>query len=149
MSPKQRRSPHILSHHNDLIDINILFHCDHYAQSRAFLRCALCERYRKCQQISDEDKNVLLQSPLMDKIFDKFIPRRNHMFVLEYLDGSFKVVEELDLANPDLQLIEGIKEVHEIKKTYVPQVILRPKPKDERKEIEAQAKTAEKKPAKK
>lgn len=71
------------------------------------------------------------------------------MFILEYLDGTFKIAEELDLANPDMTLIEGIKEVHEIKKTYIPQVVLKPKPKEERAEITEKATKATAKTEKK
>jgi len=57
------------------------------------------------------------------------------MFVIKYKDGSFKEVEDLNPMQPDLELLEGMETVYQVSKEWVPQLILRPKNKVERKKI--------------
>lgn len=58
------------------------------------------------------------------------------MFIAEFTDGSFKPIE-IDLQNPDVRQLSDVVEVHEIKKTYVPTLTLRPKPKAARDDVKS------------
>ena len=56
------------------------------------------------------------------------------MFIAKYTDGSMAEIQ-VDVNDPDLQLLERVVEVYEIKKIYVPKVVLRPKTTEERKQV--------------
>lgn len=58
------------------------------------------------------------------------------MFIALLRDGSFKEVD-IDINNPDPVLLSDVVEVHEIKKTYIPTVTLKPKPAAARAAIKA------------
>ena len=62
------------------------------------------------------------------------------MFIIKYLDGTFKEIEKLDVNNPDSLLMENVETVYQIGKEYVPVVVLKPKPKEQRDKIAKQTK---------
>lgn len=57
------------------------------------------------------------------------------MFLIKYKDGSFKEVEDLNPNQPDLDLLEGMERVYQVNREWVPQMVLRPKPKAERQQL--------------
>lgn len=59
------------------------------------------------------------------------------MYIIKYLDGSLKEAPELDPSNPDPQLMQNVATVYQIGKELVPIIVLKPKPKAERKKISA------------
>ena len=57
------------------------------------------------------------------------------MFIIKYLDGTLKEAPELDPANPDKDLMQNVDTVYQVGKELVPVIVLKPKPKEERKKI--------------
>ena len=62
------------------------------------------------------------------------------MFIIKYLDGSFKEIVQLDVNSPDPSVMENVETVYQIGKEYVPVVVLKPKPKEQRDKIAKQTK---------
>ncbi len=59
------------------------------------------------------------------------------MFIIKYLDGTLKEAPELDPSNPDKVLMQNVETVYQIGRELVPVIVLKPKPKEERKNIKA------------
>ena len=57
------------------------------------------------------------------------------MFIIKYLDGTLKEAPELDPSNPDKILMQNVDTVYQIGRELVPVIVLKPKPKEERKKI--------------
>jgi hypothetical protein len=71
----------------------------------------------------------------MDRRVVKFKTRRCKLFIIKYLDGTLKEAPELDPANPDKVLMQNVDTVYQIGRELVPVIVLKPKPKEERKNI--------------
>ena len=69
------------------------------------------------------------------------------MFIIKYLDGTLKEAPELDPANPDKTLMQNVDTVYQIGKELVPVIVLKPKPKEERKKVAPKPSGKEKKGA--
>ncbi len=108
------------------------------------MMCPVCEFY-ECAQLSEEQIRELNRSPLMDRLVKKLIPRRIKLYIIKYLDGTLKEAPELDPSNPDKILMQNVDTVYQIGKELVPVIVLKPKPKEERKKIVASQKEKVKK----
>ena len=128
----------------DLYKIDRAILCEKKAQNESFMMCPLCEFY-PCQQLTAEDIYDLNTSPLMDRIVLKLKPRRCKLFIIKYLDGTLKEAPELDPANPDKTLMQNVDTVYQIGKELVPVIVLKPKPKEERKKVAPKSSGKEKK----
>ncbi len=125
----------------DIYRIDRAILCNRKGQNESFMMCPVCEFF-PCSQLTEEDLSELHQSPLMDRDVVKFKPRRCKLFIIKYLDGSLKEAPELDPANPDKVLMQNVDTVYQIGRELVPVIVLKPKPKGERKNIKP--KSAEK-----
>ncbi len=67
------------------------------------------------------------------------------MYIIKYLDGSLKEAPELDPANPDKTLMQNVDTVYQIGRELVPVIVLKPKPKADRKNIKEKIVTKSKK----
>lgn len=98
------------------------------------MMCPVCEFF-PCNQLSDDELLALNLSPLMDRSVIKFKARRCKLFIIKYLDGSLKEAPELDPVNPDKSLMQNVDTVYQVGKELVPVIVLKPKPKEDRKTI--------------
>jgi hypothetical protein len=121
--------------------------CEKKAQNESFMMCPLCEFY-PCQQLTAEDIIDLNTSPLMNRTVIKLKARRCKLFIIKYLDGTLKEAPDLDPANPDKTLMQNVDTVYQIGKELVPVIVLKPKPKEERKKVAPKPSSKEKKGAK-
>lgn len=63
------------------------------------------------------------------------------MYIIKYLDGTLKEAPDLDPSKPDKLLMQNVETVYQIGKELVPVIVLKPKPKADRKGIAEQSKT--------
>lgn len=103
-------------------------------QTVSFMMCPLCDLY-PCSQLSAEDLYDLNVSPLMNRTVTKFKARRIKLYIIKYLDGTLKEAPELDPSNPDRDLMQNVDTVYQVGKELVPVIVLKPKPKEERKKV--------------
>ena len=61
------------------------------------------------------------------------------MILVKKKDGTITETD-IDIENPDVELIRDVQEVYVVKTVLVPAVVLRPKPKEERDRLVAEAK---------
>jgi hypothetical protein len=118
----------------DIFKIDRAILCQKKAQNESFMMCPVCEYY-PCSQLTADEIHELNGSPLMDRTVLKLKPRRCTLYIIKYLDGTLKEAPELDPSNPDAKLMQNVDTVYQIGKELVPVIILKPKPKEERKKI--------------
>ncbi len=128
----------------DVFKIDRAILCEKKAQNESFMMCPLCEYY-PCHQMTAEDIYDLNTSPLMNRTVLKLKPRRCKLFIIKYLDGTLKEAPELDPANPDKALMQNVDTVYQVGKELVPVIVLKPKPKEERKKAASKSSGKEKK----
>ncbi len=57
------------------------------------------------------------------------------MYIIKYMDGTLKEAPDLDPSSPDRELMQNVDTVFQIGKELIPVIVLRPKPKEVRKQI--------------
>lgn len=123
-------------HVEDELAVDGMFWCYEHQQNVCLMKCPDCECF-PCPAMTPTTVRTLQFSPLFDKTITGLVPiRRTKMFIALLRDGSFKEVD-IDINNPDPVLLSDVVEVHEIKKTYIPTVTLKPKPAAARAAIKA------------
>ena len=118
----------------DLLRIDRVIICLRKGQNVSFMACPLCD-YFPCNQLSDEMIQELNRSPLMDRSVKKLIPRRCKLFIIKYLDGTLKEAPELNPNSPDRELMKDVDTVYQTGKEFIPVIVLKPKPKEDRNKI--------------
>ena len=127
----------------DLTTINVFVACRVHGARRPFMHCPLCDRY-PCRQLTEQDLAALEQSPLMTRQIVGLREEKRTVILIKKKDGSI-VESDLDIQQPTLEQILDVVEVYVVKTVLVPDVVLRPKPKDEREKIVAEARVEGKK----
>jgi len=125
----------------EAVSKNSNFFCESRGIRVQLLACPACSSF-PCEKLDVDQRAQLDASPYLELAVSGLLPRKIKMFVIKYKDGSYKEVEDLDPLQPDLGLLEGIEVVYQVSKEWVPQLVLRPKPKQERKKILSEAETA-------
>lgn len=120
--------------HSDISSVDRVIQCERKGKSDSFMLCPLCEYY-PCQQLTEQDIYKLNVSPLMDRKVIKLKPRRCKLYIIKYLDGTLKEAPNLDPAHPERELMQNVETVYQVGKELVPVVVLKPKPRDERKKV--------------
>ncbi len=57
------------------------------------------------------------------------------MFIIKYLDGTLKEAPELNPNSPDRELMKDVDTVYQTGKEFIPVIVLKPKPKEDRNKI--------------
>ena len=127
----------------DLTTINVFVACRVHGTRRPFMHCPLCDRY-PCRQLTEQDLAALEQSPLMTRQIVGLREEKRTVILIKKKDGTI-VESDLDIQQPTLEQILDVVEVYVVKTVLVPDVVLRPKPKDEREKIVAEARAEGKK----
>jgi len=123
-------------HETDELAVEGMYWCSNHQQNVCLMRCPNCEFF-PCKAMSKTTVKTLTFSPLYERTITGLrAQKRTVMFIVEMRDGTFKEMD-INLANPDATLLSDVVEVHEIKKTYIPTVTLKPKPAEVRKAIKA------------
>ncbi|MDT8448106.1 MAG: hypothetical protein RRB13_14535 [bacterium] len=110
------------------------FFCESRGQRVALLACPSC-RFYPCGALSEGQMELLCGSPMLELAVSGLEPRRRKMFLIKYKDGSYKEVEDFDPSQPNLELLEGMDRVFQVNREWVPQMVLRPKPRAERQKL--------------
>ncbi len=119
---------------NSFLQINRAILCEKKDQNESFMMCPMCDFF-PCAQLSKEQILELNLSPLMDRRVVKFISRRCKLYIIKYLDGTLMEAPDLDPSNPDRQLMQNVDTVYQIGRELIPVIVLKPKPKEDRKKI--------------
>lgn len=130
---------------NDLLTINVFVPCQKHRARRAFMHCPQCPSY-PCEQLTPQDVDALNRSPLMSRELVGLREERRDMILVKKKDGTITEAD-FDLESPGLDQIRDVEEVYVVKTVLVPAVVLRPKPKEERDRIVAEAKKGGKRAA--
>lgn len=129
---------------DDLTTINVFVACRKHKGRRPFMHCPQCGDY-PCRQLTAQDLLALEQSPLMTRQIVGLREEKRTVILIKKKDGTI-VESNLDIQHPTLEEILDVAEVYVVKTVLVPDVVLRPKPKEEREKIVAEARAPGKKP---
>ena len=123
---------------SDPLSIDGLHWCYGYQQNVCPMLCPNCEFF-PCTHMSKTTVRNIKYSPLFNREITGLTKENRKMFIAKYRDGSYAEIE-VSIANPDLDLLQTVEEVYEIKKVYVPTMSLKPKPAAERSAVKGKAK---------